>query len=593
MSAKVKLRSALLISSLVLALGTATGCAGAAAYRKASAADTPDAYRAFLSEHPRDSHAESARFRLAELEYERATQAHTILAYKRFLDQFPDAAQAGDARKRLEALRFNAADQKDTVAGWRDFLAEEPDGAHHVEAGKRLHDAELKALAAQGDLSALAERLDPADPRYAKVQDRLDDQRFGQARATGTAQLLAYLEDFPAGAHRQEAEAELLSRKLQGLLFSGHVEEAKVAAAKSPLSARIADLPQRIAQAEAAARVRQSQDPRVQAALPGNYLRSVDDLLRAVHAPDSLDRWEAVEELGAHLDVKVIDPLLEVLRTGRNALIRQRALESLQHLIAGLPREIADYELATRLDSLRAEAGSPELHLSVAVLEDLSGALARAAVDYQRAFEPRTPDPVILRRWVGIRQERGQAFSAAVAARQLALWARDLAARTSLSPKGGIPLVSARDACAAVEAARFATDAIRAARTHQTEFPEDLDAFQRDAEEALRLSQAKLTDAEILLRTQRPGAPVCGDKRVSDRLAAGQQDRVNALGRLAKQDPARARLLYRLAVSSDPSPAVREVAARALEGAPSAASSSFRREAGARKVRPGITPSPP
>jgi hypothetical protein len=200
---------------------------------------------------------------------------------------------------------------------------------------------------------------------------------------------------------------------------------------------------------------------------------------------------------------------------------------------------------------------------------------------------------VILRRWVGIREERGQAFSAAVAARQLALWAKDVATQASLSPKGGIPLVSARDACAAVEAARFAADAIRRAQAHKTEFPEDLEAFLRDAEAALRLSQAKLTDAEILLHTQRPGAPACTDKRVSDRLLAGQKDRLNALGRLAREDPARARVLYRLALTSDPSAAVREVAARAVEGTPSTASSSFRRAAGARKVRPGTASSPP
>jgi hypothetical protein len=587
----VKARTALLISSLVLALGVATGCAGSAAYRKASAADTPDAYRAYLSEHPKDSHADSARLRLSELEFERASQAHSLLAYKRFLDQFPDAPQASDAKKRLEALRFNVAAQKDTAAGWRDFLSEEPDGAHHVEARGRLHDAELKALAAKGDLSALAQRLDPADPRYAQVQGRLDDQRFGQARATGTARLLAYLKDFPAGAHRLEAETELLSRRLEGLLFSGHVEEAKVLAAKSPLAAKLQDLPQRIARAEEAVRVRGSHDPLIQAALAANYVRSVDDLLKAVHAPDSLDRWEAVEELGQHLDVRVIDPLLVVLRTGRNALIRQRALESLQRLFSGLPRAIADYEIATRLATLREEAGSPALYLSVAVLEDLSGALARAAVDYQRAFEPRTPDPVILRRWVGIRKERGEAFSAAVAARQLALWAKETSAQASLSPKGGIVLVSARDACAAVAAARFAADAIQEAQAHKTEFPEDLDAFLRDAKEAVELSQAKLADAEILLRTQSPGAPVCTDQRVRERIAAGQATRLEALGRLEKKDPARARVLYRLALQSDPSAAIREVAARVLGEGPKAASSTFRGEPGARKVRPGTASS--
>jgi hypothetical protein len=576
----------------VVALGF-TGCASSAAYKKATAADTSDAYRAYLSAYPTDAHADAARIRLEELEFDSACRVHSVVAYKRFLDQFPDAPQADDAKKRLEGLRFNAAQEKDTPAAWRDFLAEEPDGAHHVAAKAKLHDAELKALAAKGDLHSLAEQLEPSDPRYAKVQARLDDQRFGQAKATGTAELLAYLQDFPAGAHRQEAETELLSRKLEGLLFSGLVEQAKVEAAKSPLAAGLKDLPARFARAEEAAKVRKSADPLVQSAQADNYLRPIDDLVRATHAPDPLDRWEAVEELGQHLDVRVIDPLLVALRTGRNALIREHALTSLKQVVAGLPREVADYEIATRLATLRAEAGSPELYLSVAVLEDLSGALARAAVDYQRAFEPHTPDPVILRRWVGIREERGQAFSAAVAARQLSLWAKDVVAQASLSPEGGIPLVSARDSCAAVEAARFASDAIRRARQKKTEFPEDLVAFSEDAERTFKLAQAKLADAEILLRTQSPHAPTCADRRVTDRIAAGVVTRVAALQALAKKDRARGQALWRLASQSDPSAEVRAAAVRALGETAEGPSSSFRSERGARKVRPGADPNHP
>jgi len=48
----------------------------------------------------------------------------------------------------------------------------------------------------------------------------------------------------------------------------------------------------------------------VQRALPGYYLRSFDDLVSSLHAPDPMDRWEAAEELGEHVDVKALDPLL-------------------------------------------------------------------------------------------------------------------------------------------------------------------------------------------------------------------------------------------------------------------------------------------
>lgn len=590
MSEKVKARTALLIfCTLVLV----AGCVGSAAYRKARAADTPDAYRAYLAQHPKDADAEAGRIRLAELEFAEASRAHTIVAYKRFLDEFPDSAQASAAKKRLEALRFNAALAQGTASGWRDFLAEEPAGAHRADAEAKLRASEVSELSAKGDLEALSQRLDGSDPRYAKVQAQLDDERFGQARTTGTAALLAYLQDFPAGAHRQEVEAELLSLRIDGLLFSGLVEEAKAEAARSPLSARIPDLPARFARAEQTEHVRRSADASVQSAQAGNYLRSLDELVKATHAPDPLDRWEAVEELGQHVDIRAIDPLLGALRTGRNALIRERALESLQHVVASLPHPIADYEIATRLSQLRAEAGSPEMFLSVATLEDLSGALARAAVDYQRAFQPTTPDPVILRRWVQIREGRGEAFSAAVAARQLALWAKDVAEQASSSPEGGVPLVSARDACAAVEAARFAAEAITRARSVRTEFPEDLASFARDAQAALKLAEARLADAEILLRTQSPQARTCSDRRVADRMASAVIARMEALRSLARRDPARGRVLWQVASDSDPSPEIRQAALRALAGSTPDRSSVFRREPGARNVQPGADPSHP
>ncbi|MFY0576191.1 HEAT repeat domain-containing protein [Cystobacter fuscus] len=149
-----------------------------------------------------------------------------------------------------------------------------------------------------------------------------------------------------------------------------------------------------------------------------HYLRSLEDLGRALVAPDPMDRWQAAQELGQHVSVKALDPLLEALRSGRNPLIRWQALESLETVLRALPRRVAEYEVAVRLEALREKAGSPELYLRTAVLLDLSGRVGEAAAEYQRAFLPEDPDPVVLRRWIRLREERLQAFSAAVAARQ-------------------------------------------------------------------------------------------------------------------------------------------------------------------------------
>ncbi|MFP2913721.1 HEAT repeat domain-containing protein, partial [Pyxidicoccus sp. 3LFB2] len=177
-------------------------------------------------------------------------------------------------------------------------------------------------------------------------------------------------------------------------------------------------------------------EPLVQASHVGHYLRDLEDLKRALVAPDALDRWQAAEEMGQHVSVRALDPLLNTLRSARNPLIRQHALEALRTVLSALPRPVAEYEVASRLETLRERATSSELYLTVAVLLDLSGQLAQASTEYQRAVDGGAPDPVVLRRWVQIREERGQHFSAAVAARQLALWALEVANEEPVTSEG-------------------------------------------------------------------------------------------------------------------------------------------------------------
>ena len=204
------------------------------------------------------------------------------------------------------------------------------------------------------------------------------------------------------------------------------------------------------------------------------------------------------------------------------------------------------------------------MFLAIAALLDLSGNLEQAATEYQRAYDANNADPVVLRRWVQIRQERRQSFSAAVAARQLSLWSLEVAREEVLTTEGGVPLASARAMCAAAENARFAADVIAQVRKQATEFPEDLNSFERVAADAVKLSQARLADAELLLRERNPDARLCGDKRVSERLGNAVKERTAALEAVGARLPKLAPVLLELARDRDPSPQVRAVAASRL-----------------------------
>jgi hypothetical protein len=542
-----------------------TGCASQA-YQRAKEADTIEAYRDFLREHPKDEMAEPAEARIEELEFAQAQKLHTVLAYKRFLETYPEAPQARAARSLLEGLRFNAAKEAGTVTAWRQFLADHPDGAQREEARRLMAEAEQKDLANTQDPKRLSSFLREAgdDPRRQEVESRLDDQAFAQARASGATKLFAYLRDFAAGQHREEAKALLLDLEVEGLLVSGLLEEAEARVKAHPLGPKLERFPERLAKAKAVREALATRESLAQAAHVGHYLRDLGDLQQALGAQDPLDRWQAAEELGQHVSVRTLEPLLTAFRTARNPLIRQHAMESLQSVLRALPRAVAEYEVAVRLESLRERASSAEVYLTIAALLDLTGQLELASTEYQRAYDTTNPDPVVLRRWVKIRQERRQPFSAAVAARQLALWAHGVAREELVSSEGGVPLASARQLCAAAENARFAAEAIAEARKQATEFPEDLNSFERAAADAVKLSEARLADAELLLREQKPDVRLCRDQQVRERLSNSVKERTAALDAVGAKLPKLAPLLLELARDRDPSPAVRAAAAARL-----------------------------
>lgn len=544
----------LVISALVT---TGSGCRDSA-YRAASKVDSIAAWKQFLAQHPQDENGDAARARLAELEFADARRAHTVVGYKRFLEAHPDSGQARAAKSLLETLRFNVAKEVGTAQALRQFIREHPEGVHRDEADALLRPLELKEVATLDEPATLARiaAQNPDDPRAAEVSTRLDEVAF--SRATTAAALLAYLREFPAGAHRDEAKVRLLAAQLEGLLVSGAIDEAAALATKSPLASKLPDWPARLAKAKALAALEGTKDPARAKALPGWTRRALADVLASLRAPDPMDRWQAAAELGQFVSVKVVDPLLEQVRVARNALIRQAAFDALQAVVRLLPRAVAEYELAVRLDGLEGKAQDGALLLTRAVLLDLSGQLERAASEYQRAWDPRAVDPMVLRRWVALRTERRQFFAGAVTARQLAAWAKETVSQTE-APTPATAMSVARELCAAHQGAVLAKTTIVAARKERVEFPDDLEAFEVRATETVRLTEAKLRDAELVLLEQDARARRCGDDPLAERVAAGEAERIASLEALKAKPPKDWPQWVELVQLKDPSPKVRAV----------------------------------
>jgi hypothetical protein len=546
--------------SLVVVLVCLAGCRDFA-YDAASKKDTIEGYREFIRTHPDDqSNLDSAKERLAELEFSLAEKAHSVVGYKRFLEEFPDSGKVTAARSLLETLRFNAAMEKGTTAALRSFVRDHPDGVHRAEADEALSKLELKELATLDDPQALSRLVErhADEPQAEAASARLDELAW--SRVQTTAQTLAYLKDFPSGQHRDDARARLTLRELEALLVEGDVEGAKALAAKSPLQKALGPLGPRFERAVAFDRLKTSKDERVQRALPDHMLRPFDEVVRSLNAPDAMDRWQAAEELGYHVSTRSIAPLIDTMRTARLGIVRQRAFEALGRVLRALPRDVAEYEVATRIDALRAQALDSPLMLSIASLLDLSGQLERAAAEYQHAWDPNAPDPVVLRRWSTIRLERRQFFSAAVAARQLGLHGAATAAGVGELTSATI-VPAARELCSAVEESRYALSVLDQVAAQKTEFPDDVASFQLKAREQLKLVEARLRDAEVALLTANPHARRCGDQAVEERMAEGEARRLEAITTLKVASFKELPTLLEYLSERDPSFKVRAAAA--------------------------------
>lgn len=545
---------------VLLIIGLLLGACRDSAYRAATKVDSIDGWRRFVAANPEDQNVDAAKARWAELEFDEAKKAHTVIGYKRFLEAWPDAAQSRAARALLETLRFNAAREKGSAQALRQFVREHPEGVHREEADTLLKRLELEEVARLEEPATLARIAaeNPDDPRAAEVSTRLDEVAWG--KASGPAGWLDYLAAFPAGAHRDEARVKVLSAQLEGLVVSGLLEEAKALLTKSPLRAALVGWPQRLESARALEAVERSAEERVRRVLPAWSRRAFEDVVRSLQAPDPMDRWQAAEELGHFVTIRAIDPLLEQVRLARNPLIRQAAFDSLQRVLRALPRVVAEYEVATRLAALSSTASDAQLYLTRAALLDLSGQLEKAVLEYQRAWDPQQPDPLILRRWVTIRQERRQFFAGAVTARQLAMWAKDAASQAA-PPTGATAVLTARELCAAAVNGELALQAITAARGAQVEFPDDLEGFEVRAKDAVKLVRAKLRDAELVMLEVDGRARACGNQDARERLAEGEKARLEALEALLAKPPRNVADVLQVVRLRDPSEPMRAAAA--------------------------------
>ncbi|MBX7114811.1 MAG: HEAT repeat domain-containing protein [Myxococcaceae bacterium] len=546
-----RLYSRLLAVVPVLLLGACRD----SAFNAASKAGTPEALRLYLAQHPEDEQVPAAQAQLEEKVFAQAREAHSVVGYKRFLEEFPEGAHAPSARALLEALRFNAAKDKGTATAWRQFLEDHPQGAKAAQARDTLRALELKqVLTPDADAAALARAAETADDvAGAPLRERLDAQTFKEAQ--GPRAWFDYLRRFPAGKFRDEAKAGLLNAQLEGLLVSGQIDAATDLVKRSPLASGLKGAAARLSHETEMLKLLQVKEPAVQRALPQFYRRSFEDLKDALGSSDARDRWDAAVELGHHVDVRAIDALLEVLKTNRNDKVRRHAAESLRQVLTLLPPQAAEYEVFSRIEAGRDTSKDSKVIIANGLLLEGLNLVDDARLEYQKAFEPRLLDPVLLARGAQMRLARNENYSAVVAARLLAVWAQETIDE-NLEPDD-LSVSATRQVCAAADASRQAAQIFAQVRGKPTEFQKDIEQFERQAMASRALVEARLRDMELKVMEKDASFRPCFAEGAAERLAVADQKRLEAFKKLTPQWSGKVRAY---ALLRDPSPQVRAAA---------------------------------
>lgn len=191
------------------------------AWEQARQKDTPADY---LREYPNGRYRKAAEDLQQEIDADHAAWKaaegdDTEAGYTRYLNDHPqgrhrqDALQRRDARqaeRQADDQAWRRACQDDDEAAYAKYLTDYPKGIHRDDAANRLHDAKQTRLK--------REQIEKEN----KARLEFEHHAWRKADEQGTAEAYqAYLDDFPEGLHREEAQ----TGKQDALAWENALEE--------------------------------------------------------------------------------------------------------------------------------------------------------------------------------------------------------------------------------------------------------------------------------------------------------------------------------------------------------------------------------
>jgi len=120
-----------------LLLALLIGCEGMALH-EAELADSPEAYEAFLQEHPSSSEAARLRERIEKLRFLQAKEGKDAASLQKFLALHPDGEHAAEAKAMEDTLAYEEIGKAGTAEQLQAYLDSHPDGEFVEDARGRV-----------------------------------------------------------------------------------------------------------------------------------------------------------------------------------------------------------------------------------------------------------------------------------------------------------------------------------------------------------------------------------------------------------------------------------------------------------------------
>lgn len=171
---------------------------------------TEEAYKTWITKHPKGPWLQEAKDAIDALHWDAAQKDGSELAYRQYIHDFPDGLHVKQAAFLVEHDAYTVVMERPTRERWVEFLERFDEGTYANEARLQIDTIDWRAAQNANTPSAYAAfmKKHPKGPHARRAQEKEEETTFEKAASVlSDGGLNAYLERWPQGRFVREAQA--------------------------------------------------------------------------------------------------------------------------------------------------------------------------------------------------------------------------------------------------------------------------------------------------------------------------------------------------------------------------------------------------